>query len=316
MKLCHMVFLVAGLLSVQAWAQPSGQSKGPSMVPKVAFESPTSSSDLKKHPEVIALDEQNKLIKQYHSSLLDTVYFALSLVGGVAALLVGASFLINFKLYESDKERFNEKVSSLKADLESLRKSQLDAIASFRSEVESNTTAQIEKAKAEIVVSVQRQMETYADRASTEMMGLRSEVLSATERNEGTLQSVMTKLGSVQATEQNLRRKIASAEMIAREAEAATWDIRKFHGPKLMTLCQAIEASIEADKGWNVEMLLEEIVDTLSDYIDSGKDSMGTSAIDMVKRIIKRTASSAEETSSKVLALITKIENSSKTNSA
>lgn len=47
-------------------------------------------------------------MKEYHSSLLDTVYWALGTVATVAVLLVGFGWFANFKFHEAEKQRLKE----------------------------------------------------------------------------------------------------------------------------------------------------------------------------------------------------------------
>lgn len=308
MKVRHVILLVTCFLSVQAWALTPEPAKDSTVPTKTMIESPISSLDWKKQPEAIALEAQNKTIKEYHSTLTDTVYFALSLVGGVAALLVGASFLINFKLYETDKERINEKVASIKGELDIFRKSQLDFTAALRSELEANIIAQTEKAKIESIVSVQAQLEAYANRASSEMVGLRAEISSAAERNETKFESIQTKLDGLQAINTELRKMIAHVESIAREAEAEIFGIREYSGAKLIALSQALMAAVKSDQIWNVQSILTSIEETLRNLTDASKRSVTQKTLDLVKDVAVNAGQGVEEHSSKVLALLAEID--------
>jgi hypothetical protein len=308
MQMRQAILLTMCFLSLQTWAQTTERVKVSTILPKVVIESPISPSDWKKQPEAIALEEQNKVIKQYHSTLTDTVYFALSLVGGVAALLVGASFLINFKLYESDKERINEKMVLLRGELDVLRRSQLDSTVALRSELEANSIAHAEKAKTESIISVQAQLAAYADRASNEMVGLRAEILSAAERSETKSALIQKKLEGLEAVYRDLRKEIAHVEAIAREAEAEALGIQQYDGAKLITLCQALKAATKSEQAWNVEGILGNIEETLQNYVDSKRKGVSASTLDMVKEWAEKTAGLSKENSSKVLALVAEIE--------
>lgn len=313
MKVRQVIFLVACFFAFQAWASATEQGKVSTVLTKAAIESPINPSDWKKQPEAIALEEQNKIIKQYHSALTDTVYFALSLVGGVAALLVGASFLINFKLYESDKERISEKMAALKSELDSLRKSQLDAVVSLRAELEANTFAQTEKAKTESLISVQTQLAGYADRASNEMVSFRSELAAVVERNENRYESVQTKLEKLLAADANLLKKIAAVEAIAREAEAEAYDIRNYRGAKLIKLSQALRAAAQAEQVWNVKSLFEQIAETLRHVLDVKSEVLSEQTIDFVKKAATATEALDSEGGAKVLTLLAQVESSKNT---
>ncbi len=51
-----------------------------------------------------------KAIREYHDSLLDTVYWTLGIVIGLVLVIIGSSWYTNFRLYEADKARMLEEV--------------------------------------------------------------------------------------------------------------------------------------------------------------------------------------------------------------
>lgn len=51
-----------------------------------------------------------KAIREYHSSLLDTVYWSLGIVFALVLVIIGSSWYTNFRLYEADKARLLEEV--------------------------------------------------------------------------------------------------------------------------------------------------------------------------------------------------------------
>lgn len=66
--------------------------------------------NLQLESELKVLKMQVATMKEYHSSLLDTVYWALGTVATVAALLVGFGWFANFKFHESEKQRLKEEL--------------------------------------------------------------------------------------------------------------------------------------------------------------------------------------------------------------
>ena len=68
-------------------------------------------------------------IRSYHNSLLDTVYWALGTIVGLAVLLVSSSWYTNFKLNESDKARLQEEVDKKIAEAQSLAGRDLQSLA-------------------------------------------------------------------------------------------------------------------------------------------------------------------------------------------
>jgi hypothetical protein len=64
-------------------------------------------------PQVPSNEQQQgelKAIREYHNSLLDTVYWTLGVVIGLVLVIIGSSWYTNFRLYEADKARMLEEV--------------------------------------------------------------------------------------------------------------------------------------------------------------------------------------------------------------
>jgi hypothetical protein len=316
MKLRQVILLVTWHLAFSAWAIESKAVITSKTPPQEVIETQNNSLDWKKQPEAIALVEQNKVIKEYHTTLTDTVFFVLSLVGGVAALLVGASYLINLKMYESDKERINEKLTSLKDELNLLRKSQSDVSDALRSELESNIVAKTEQAKNESIVSVQAQLEAYANRATSEMVGLRAEITSAHERHETKFDSIQTKLTDLQAVVTEQKKMIAFVESIAHEAAAETFHIRKYSAARFIRLSQALRAAVESGEAWNVQYILKDIEEAIGKLTESEKRNLSQDTIEIMNRNLEKAGKLAKEESLKVLALVAEIDSFRSTPSA
>lgn len=217
--------------------------------------------------EIIALQEQNKLIKQYHSSLLDTVYWALGLLGAVATLIVGASWLVNFKLYDADKSRlietFEGRTKELKAQL----------------------AADISASQASTSKGVQTQFESYADRASSEGRAVRTDlstmiasVNSRLERIEGDIDTVKTGL-SHQA------REVESVQAVALEAEERIWDMQNIPINVVLTQAQVIASARKTNSAWRVEAAMERMSETLRKHFGAAPISGHSKkrAVDEVK---------------------------------
>ncbi|WP_421207204.1 hypothetical protein [Aeromonas sp. 601027] len=56
---------------------------------------------------------ENKIMKEFHEKILDTVYWSLGSVFGILALLLGFGWWSNFKLHEKDKKVFLMKYQHL-----------------------------------------------------------------------------------------------------------------------------------------------------------------------------------------------------------
>lgn len=98
--------------------------------------------------QVKLLEAQLQMTRDYQRSLLETVYWALSGVFIVVSLLLGFGWLVNFKVYERDKE-------VLKAELENIahaKATELDAgIATKMASINDNINKQIKESIADLL---------------------------------------------------------------------------------------------------------------------------------------------------------------------
>jgi len=90
--------------------------------------------------QIKLLEAQLQMTRDYQGSLLDTVYWALGGVFIVVSLLLGFGWLVNFKVYERDKE-------TLKAELENIARAKAaeldEAITTKMASINDNMDKQI-----------------------------------------------------------------------------------------------------------------------------------------------------------------------------
>ena len=98
--------------------------------------------------QVKLLEAQLQMTRDYQGSLLDTVYWALSGVFIVVSLLLGFGWLVNFKVYERDKE-------VLKAELENIARAKAteldEGITTKMASINDNMNKQIKESMAELL---------------------------------------------------------------------------------------------------------------------------------------------------------------------
>lgn len=88
------------------------------------------------------LEAQLQITRDYHSSLLDTVYWALAGVFVVVGLLLGFGWFANFRIYERDKDILRKELhAQTEAEVVNL-KSHIDTHAKQASEAQSKVLAE------------------------------------------------------------------------------------------------------------------------------------------------------------------------------
>lgn len=320
-------------------AQAASEQRKPVTPPPTTTGEPTTSAPAAVEPpllltpgraqasELLALQEQNKLIKQYQSSLLDTVYWALTLVGAVAALLVGGSWLVNFRMYESDKDRLREQ------------------FASKVNEIVAQADSKISSSRADIQSHVQGLLGSHADRQSTELLAIRSElaalqgelqsqlnVLSGrmtkdTGELRGELAAAIAKLADLGAVAQanvketqdlarrmndipgkldRLDKRVHSSEAETKLLAAYFWDSRNILMNALMARTQGLEYAVKAGEQWRTEFMIKGIIESLVKLSESGAPIDDWSR-ENVTDAIKEAAALVPEKAKEALEALSKI---------
>lgn len=264
LSLVALLLLTAACIQVEAKETASPAAVRPVVQaqsvakPELAVQTMPSEVPWKERPETIALEAQNKTIKEYHSSLLDTVYWALAVMAGIVALLVGANWLVNFKLNEQDKERlrrdFENRISALQTSWDG-------RLASFGAEQQN---------------AVRLQLEATIVRFESEINTLREEIKNA----EATSTAHLAQLGEVQKEAglslSILRKSISDVEATTRRVEEHVWEIKKIPNNVLMTQAQGLDAAMDAENKWMVESTLQRMKLTLKRMDKNHPLSAGT----------------------------------------
>jgi hypothetical protein len=131
--------------------------------------------------QVELLQAELQVMRSYHSSLLDTVYWSLGGVFVLASLLLGFSWLANLRIYERDKQalqsvldaRLGSRVSELEAAIDR-RKAELAAVVEQRMK---EASAAIPVAIRAVVEPVESQLKTQIGGLERDLTRVRSDIL-------------------------------------------------------------------------------------------------------------------------------------------
>ncbi len=369
------LFVVIGVVcSIWLSGTISAQAQQP-LPSVVAATSNTTSLMSQKDAELLALQKQNDLIRQYHSSLLDTVYWALGLVGVVAALIVGASGLINFKVYEADKERLREQFTSkvneltaqaeskisearaaIQAEVQSLLHSHTDRISgeilairaeivTYQGEVQGQLRSQAERLSGELLAmraeigtyqnEVQGRLRSQAERLSEELLAIRAEIgnhqsdmqaqfraqVDAVRTDIAGIRTELTEAAKSQKQDINkldgsfekystrveeLNKRVNSVETLARYAEEMTWRIQGIPMNTLRAQYQGLNAAIDSDSQWQVDMLLKRILSTL-EVLQKKGEKQDAWTLDQARFAVERAPADSTDLVQKVLRALDEV---------
>jgi hypothetical protein len=107
--LCLLLLLGFATTTSAQTTQPA-QTPTPSLVPTPT---PQPTAIPQPDPEVLILRAQLEQMRDTDSRILDTVYWALSFVGGLAVLLIGYNWFTNRWQYERDKTSLRDELTTL-----------------------------------------------------------------------------------------------------------------------------------------------------------------------------------------------------------
>lgn len=212
---------------------------------KIEAESAGVGGGWKAHPEAVALEAQNKIIKDYHASLLDTVYWALTAVAGIVVVLVGTNWLVNFKLNEQDKERMRREFEAR------------------MSEVQSSVEVRISAFKTQLQDSVRLQLDALSNRTDSEIQAQRLELRTDLQGLEARLASIVEAIAATERMLDLQRKSVSDVEATARQVEEHVWGLKGIPINVLLTQGQGLDAAMDADNKWRVESILHRMKDTL-----------------------------------------------------
>ena len=204
-------------------------------------------NDQNNFAEIQALREQNKIIRDYQSSLLDTVYWSLAGIFGTTLLLAGFSWFTNFKIYDSDRRRliedFQEKAQQLESSVAlKLQENALD--------LDKATTARLEALDKKL----EKQISNASDAIGKSYAALEKNLTSLTKRVDGD-----------DAKSKNIHKDLANISAEMRLIEEVMWGIKGLHGNMLITQMQGLQSAKDAENTFLFKLVLERMRNTVND---------------------------------------------------
>ncbi|MCF5701367.1 hypothetical protein [Pseudomonas syringae] len=219
-----------------------------------------------KNYELELLKQQNKLIKEFQSQQQTTVYWALGGVFGLVMILVGASFLTNFRFYEQDKERLKVELDT---KLENFGAALSVQMLDYRREADQSVERNSQRVQ-DIVLGQLSEMRTSLD---TIRMEISNDFKGVTEK----LLKVDSELFAI-------HRSLSDAELELRKVELEVWDAKDIPDNMMVTLIQALTAAARASDKTGVTMVYRKMIKILNEkYHNSGLE-MGVEVSNYIKR--------------------------------
>lgn len=241
-----IILLIFALLSATSAENNKNNAVDITATPSVDIET---AYKLKEFEE---LKIENKIIKEFHEKILDTVYWSLGSVFGILALLLGFGWWSNFKLHEKDKKGILDEVSALISEREI---NQIKKIHSVQESINNE------------IKSVMIQLNEKIDNFHM----LHAEVDKTTN---DLYEQIKTVKASIADCIKNINISHLGHEASLRFVEERLWDTRGVGENVLLTQFQYLSACIELNKlmeneGRDIDGILERIAVTIKEsFID------------------------------------------------
>ena len=195
--------------------------------------------------EVSLLREQVRVMKEYHSSLLDTVYWALGGAFGLLLFISGINWWSNFSIYDKDRQRLREEVMGM------------------LKEFEAKSAASLTSSQAAVDQALDAKLEGFSARLSADMNQVRSAI--DTVRPELEEKITWLQKQTTETTKQTLRlqAKVARTNAELRLVEEEVWDAQGTFSNILITQGQGLSAAVESGDESLVEIVLNRMKGTV-----------------------------------------------------
>ncbi|ELN6935675.1 hypothetical protein RZY63_000907 [Vibrio alginolyticus] len=232
---------------------------------------------------------KNDLLKEYQSSLLSTVYWSLSFLGGITVLLIGYGWWSNTKIHEKDKQEIKQEVSNLLNEWEV--KIKLDS-TEFIKEQSKNIDTKIGRVfdqLKETEKSTKEQLDKYSEDSKTINKLLAEKVVL--------LESSASSLKSSQAL---IRSDIS-------DIEERLWDTRGVISNVLLTQAEGIENALELTSDARIQLILKRLKDTLVKLLNSPNPELKPYFINTIKNALTKLDGKYAVEVSEALELLDKI---------
>jgi hypothetical protein len=290
MRIIVKLILVLSLLSYSLTESATQrQAQSPSATSAAAASASPRDVALKLEAEITLLREQNKLIREFQNSILDTVFWALAGVVTIAIALAVFGWWSNFKVYENDKRRLQD---DLNARMNELGASLLLKFESGRGDLE----RAIESKNAAFLNKLL--LDTSEIRA--EVGTLRTEVSSQQTNLRVAIEDVTKALQQAKQTD-------LLTMVYLRQAEEYIWELKNIPSNILITQSQALEAANDAQLPSQIKSILDRMKSTIQKFYVAKNASLGENARKILETEISLAAKTNPIEAAEVIEMLRKV---------
>ncbi|EOU9527334.1 hypothetical protein ACOJBV_003631 [Vibrio cholerae] len=234
---------------------------------------------------------RNDLLEKHQSSLLSTIHWSLSFLGGVTILLIGYGWWSNSKVHEKDKQELKQEISSLLGEWEVRIKLDNADVISEQSKTIDNKLIRFDEQLKGVEKYLDEKLEKLFDesRSSDEKL---SQKVDSLAQLTSTLIVKQTMLGSD-----------------VFDVEERVWELKGITANVLLTQAQGLDAARElgSDYGFRIKHILSRIQKTLESFTKTSNPTLKSYFVDNLKKSLNNLDSIYSVEVSEVLELLDKV---------
>ncbi|MGF1845349.1 hypothetical protein L4C39_19585 [Vibrio clamense] len=234
---------------------------------------------------------RNDLLEKHQSSLLSTIHWSLSFLGGITVLLIGYGWWSNSKVHEKDKQELKQEITNLLGEWEVRIKLDNADVISEQSKTIDNRLIRVDEQVKEAEKSFDEKLEKLFGESKNS-----NEKLS--ERVD-TLAQLTSKL-SVNQTK---------LESDVFDIEERVWDLKGVYANILLTQAQGLDAARElgSEYGYRIKLILKRTLKTLEKITKEGNPTLKPYFIEKLKGSLNSLDSIYSVEVSEVFELLDKV---------
>lgn len=253
----HLVLaLIAFLGCIQALSA-FGQQSHPSKN--------TTRAEASEQTKADSLRAELKAIREYHNSLLDTVYWALGTIVGLALLLIGSSWYTNFRPYESDKARLQEEVDKKIAEAQNLISRDLQSLAdTLNGKVDRDTLA-------------------ISSRFTSEIGSLQNVMKDADRQISTSLKELEDAFAVILEMPSKIKRRLDRIDLQTQLNTERIWEIKESPLKVLLSQHLALSLAIKMRSNDEIARVLERMKNNLINHVLPGGKKVPSNILEILQ---------------------------------
>lgn len=228
--------------------------------------------NLQLESELKVLKMQVATMKEYHSSLLDTVYWALGTVATVAALLVGFGWFANFKFHESEKQRLKEELEG--------RLERAQALVDTR----------LSSSEVEVIKSIDSRLDSHLSGIARDIDIARAEAARLHQENADAIKQQKAEVAALQQARTMNQKRDSELEASLRAVEEHIWQLKGIPENRLLTQFQCLQSALDGEHRYYITSTMERMQQTINESILPAKKTLPKSVLDSIKGAVARAA--------------------------